>query len=564
MEKMENPVSCKSSKSGWMNTIKFQISSWRNRIKLHIYPHWLLLLVILVLAAFLRLYRIEDYMTFLGDEGRDALVVYNILHGRLTLLGPTSSVGGFFLGPIYYYFIAPFLWLFNYNPSGPATMVAIFGVATVWLVYKIGNEFFNRKAGLIACGLYAISPLVIAYSRSSWNPNLMPFFSLLTIYVLYKAVLLRKNKLFLLGGFLLGISIQLHYVILFLIAISVIYIFIAEIFDLRFSLIQKIKTLAISYFSILLGYLIGWLPFLFFELRHGFPNIQSIITFIFNSSEVGSGKSFSSSIEGLLLQLFGRLITKFPPPEQILANNSIITFDYYFFSFKANASYLLYITILITIASLCFLLYRFLKALRDREDFLKYSSLIIWLFVGIIIFSFYKKSIHDYYLEFMFPLPFLLLGGVLSLLISQRGFLKVISLLILFWLVVQNLSGVPFRYAANKQYEQVKNIAMFALSKAENKPFNFALITSGNSDHAYRYFFELEKKSPLTIENSQIDLERKSVTDQLIIICEHPDCQPLGNSLWEVAGFGRAEITGKWEVPFVTVYKLKHYKDKQF
>jgi len=44
-------------------------------------------------------------MTFLGDEGRDVLIVYNILHGKLTLLGPTASVGGFFLGPIYYYLV---------------------------------------------------------------------------------------------------------------------------------------------------------------------------------------------------------------------------------------------------------------------------------------------------------------------------------------------------------------------------------------------------------------------------------------------------------------------------
>ncbi|MEK9176282.1 MAG: hypothetical protein AAB520_02445, partial [Patescibacteria group bacterium] len=66
---------------------------------------------IILLGAFLRLYKIKDYIVFLGDEGRDALVVYNILHGNLTLLGPTSAVGGFLLGPIYYYFMAPFLYL---------------------------------------------------------------------------------------------------------------------------------------------------------------------------------------------------------------------------------------------------------------------------------------------------------------------------------------------------------------------------------------------------------------------------------------------------------------------
>jgi len=116
--------------------MKSQISNFKSQV---LRPK-LLLLSILVFAAFLRLYRIQDYMTFLGDEGRDVLVVYNILHGKLTLLGPTASVGGFFLGPIYYYFMAPFLLIFNYNPVGPAVMVALFGIATVWLVYKfIGN-----------------------------------------------------------------------------------------------------------------------------------------------------------------------------------------------------------------------------------------------------------------------------------------------------------------------------------------------------------------------------------------------------------------------------------------
>ena len=105
------------------------------------------------------------------------------------LLGPTSSVGGFFLGPIYYYFMAPFLWLFNYNPVGPAVMVALFGIATVWLIYKFCKDFFNAKVGLMAALLYAISPLVIAYSRSSWNPNPLPFFSLLTFISLYKGAL---------------------------------------------------------------------------------------------------------------------------------------------------------------------------------------------------------------------------------------------------------------------------------------------------------------------------------------------------------------------------------------
>ena len=38
-----------------------------------------LLMLILLIGAFLRLYRIGEYMTFLGDEGRDGIVVRRLL-----------------------------------------------------------------------------------------------------------------------------------------------------------------------------------------------------------------------------------------------------------------------------------------------------------------------------------------------------------------------------------------------------------------------------------------------------------------------------------------------------
>src|SRR2546423_11025309 len=135
------------------------------------YKTGILIALILLIAAFLRLYRISDYMTFLGDEGRDVLVVKHILEGQFTLLGPRASAGDFFTGPIYYYFMVPFLWIFHYDPAGPAVMIALLGIATVWLVYFVGKQFFGETAGLFAAALYTVSPLVLTYSRSSWNPN---------------------------------------------------------------------------------------------------------------------------------------------------------------------------------------------------------------------------------------------------------------------------------------------------------------------------------------------------------------------------------------------------------
>lgn len=130
------------------------------------------------------------------------------------------------------------------------------------------------------------------------------------------------------------------------------------------------------------------------------------------------------------------------------------------------------------------------------------------------------------------------------------------------WLLIINLEGIPFRFEPNRQLQQTETIAKFVNDKIRGKPFNFALITGGNSDHAYRYFFTMWRHVPVTIQNAVVDPQRKTVTDQLIVVCESIPCRPVGDPLWEIAGFGRAEVTGHWTVSVVEVYKLVHYKGK--
>lgn len=511
----------------------------------------LLITIVILLAAFLRLYKIQDYMTFLGDEGRDVLVVYNILHGHLTLLGPTSSVGGFFLGPIYYYFMAPFLWLFNYNPVGPAVMVALFGIATVWLVYIVGKDFFNAKVGLMAALIYAVSPLVIVYSRSSWNPNPMPFFSLLILFCLYKALGKNSLKLFFISGILLGVAMQLHYLSLFLGAVMIIYTFLSIFYkEKKFKIWTKLLK---NYFLIFLGFILGWSPFLAFEIRHGFLDFKNIFNFVLFSGKTGVESNYFSTAYDVFFRLFGRLVFYFPTPDhQYLYNHALILLWQAF-------------VLAFAIFACAVIFFRLYKAYKDENrDFDKYLLLVVWLVVGISLFGFYKKSIYDYYFAFMFPLPFLLISQSLDF-IKNIKFLKAGTVLvsILFAAIVGlNLSGIPFQYPANRQLNQMRTIADFVMTKTDAKPFNFALITGGNSDHAYRYFFTVWGHPPVTIKDPARDPQRKTVTDQLFVVCESTPCEPLGNSLWEVAGFGRADIAGHWNVSVVQVYKLIHYTGK--
>lgn len=507
------------------------------------------LAAILTLASFMRLYRIEDYMTFLGDEGRDAIVAREILHGDLTLLGPRASAGDFFLGPIYYYMITPFLWLWNYDPVGPAIMVALFGIATVFLIYYVTKDFFGYKAALIASVLYAVSPVVISFSRSSWNPNPMPFFSLLTFYTLYKAVKKTSWKLFVLVGLLLGIMLQLHYLATFVAVIIAAFILVGNI--VKDKGIQFVK-IAYQYLGIFVGFLIGFSPFLAFEVRHNFPNIRTILGFVTENTLEDEyetqNDSYLEVVQNVAFRLFARLVTRFPPPEQVAIseNNTLILWEV--------------ATVVLAVASIIFLL--------THRKKLQTTLLITWLVLGVALFGVYKREIYDYYFTFLFPLPFILVGYLFASTFQKSKksltsyILKAASVAAVLTLLVVNLYGHPFRFSANKQKNQAETIANFVLDKTNGEPYNFALLTSGNSDHVYRYFFEVADHTPVTIENPQKDPLRETVTDQLLIVCESYTCEPLGNSLWEVAGFGPAEIVGEWKVSVVRVFKLVPLKEE--
>ncbi len=152
----------------------------KNRFKI-------ILLVVIILAAFLRLWHLSEYMTFLGDEGRDALAVkHMIVDHKFRLIGPVTSIGNMYLGPLYYYLMLPAMFVFRLSPVGPALMVAVLGIITVYLIYLFGKEWVGEKGAMIAAFLYAISPVVIIYSRSSWNPNVMPFFALITLFGIWR------------------------------------------------------------------------------------------------------------------------------------------------------------------------------------------------------------------------------------------------------------------------------------------------------------------------------------------------------------------------------------------
>lgn len=487
----------------------------------------ILLIFILCLGAFFRFYQIDQYMTFLGDEGRDVLVVKRMLiDHKFTLLGPITSVGSMYMGPIYYYFMAPFLWLWNFNPVGPSVMVALFAVSTIYLIFKFGQDFFGKEVGLIAAFLYAISPLAISSSRSSWNPNIVPFFASLLMYSLLQVVVKKKYFWFWIVGIALGIILQLHYVTTIFIPVIL-----ACLALIRFRLPVKI------YITGIFSFLLAYSPFLLFELRHSFVNLNSVVKFIFQQQSSAKGIPFIGQLVNIASDVFVRLFWR------------LLVID--------NAEW----SKLFIVLTVLGLIVYFKKYATRPEIRTSLKILIIWLVLGIVSFGIYRGVIYDYYLGSLFVLPFIFAGIVLYTLWKFSDYTKVLSVFIFIVLCFFAFKNSPLLLTPNNMLKNTKTIAEYVYNLKDDKPYNFALIAGRNSDHAYRYFLELWGPAPVVIENPVSDPKRTTVTDQLLIVCEEKVCKPLGHPLWEIAGFGRAEIVGSWRVSTAEVFKLVHFQD---
>lgn len=496
----------------------------KNKIKLlgTNYRSLIILLIILLVASFLRLYRLGDYITFLGDEGRDAIVWNNMVEkGKFTLLGPTASVGGFYLGPIYYYLALPFYMITN-NPVGPAFFVALTGIATVWFIWFISKKWFGTTAAFFASATYTVTALIIRYSRASWNPNPLPFFSLLGLFWASNGIRKKKQWQILGAGVALGIAWQLHYLALILAPVyfSVI---LGEVLVSKenMSISKKILKLVINLLFLAIGWVIGFSPFLAFEVRHNFPNTKTVLEFITRPAGMVLNFELIGLIRSIARNILRLFITILSWPD-IPITRSIVWI----------------ITILGT-----------LSAVLKRK-----MSVLIWFYLGIVIFSLYQGDIKDYYYGFLFPAPFLLFGFAVGLTWKKLTVIRPWLFILLSFFVINQSNRWYLNSKPNRLFEQTENISREIVALSDNRPYNFALITYGNSDHAYRYFLEKIHQPPVPLE--------QQITDQLLVICEkpEPECQPLGNPIWEIAGFGRAEIIKtKIIPPGITIYKLIHY-----
>jgi len=448
-------------------------------------------------------------VTFLGDQGRDAIIIKRIITGEhFPAIGAPTSVGQVYLGPFYYYFIAPWLLLFKFQPIGLAFGVAVYSSFYLLVNYFIVKELFNKKIALISTIFLSFSSVLIDFSRFSWNPNLLPLFVLLTIYFAIKSLQTNKWHYFFLLGAFLSFSIQLHYLALFLIpAIGI--IFLSSLYK------KSVKQLISQFHNFLisvLSFIIFSSPLIIFDLRHNFLNSKLFLA-LFKSS----GTSFTSKI------------------------NSFFDSFYYlnFYSFNINLNkFFIYVLLVF----LFIILFTLIKKSSNLKTFL------LIFFITIVGMSLYNGPKHPHYFGILFPLYFVIISYFLASL-NQSSFGKIMIVFFISGYIFLNFQKYYFlRNQPNNQIAHAEKVAQFLDKKIGKEKFNFAVQPDGDPEDAYLYFLELKGKVPL-------DRKKLEVGNEMFIVCGN-DCDLKNTKSWNINMFGKFEISSEWSVEGVRIYKL--------
>jgi len=427
------------------------------RVKKFLFINYLLV-AILLLALFLRLYRINDLLGFWYDQGRDALVIWDFIHkGKTFLIGPMMGFTGMFRGGWYYWLITPFYFLGKGNPLWPNIFLILISTVAIYVLYKLGEKIGGRKVGLLAALIASVSHYVVGASRWLSDPTPTLLISILLIWALIKFLDRRVWALPLIG-FLVGLSLQ------FSASTEIFYIPAVMIFVfLKRKYIPSSKIIIMSTFL----FLATFIPQGLFELRH--PGVLSgaLYRFIFHE------KTFTLSFW------------------KIIGDRLPYDYNLFYSKFWINGGVLFAPFFIIFISLLIIGWKKFWKQDKFKILFIFSTAPII----GTLFFIGNLGAIYDYYFTGYY-LIWILLFSFVYMSYSRKMLMKITIGVFVIILIVKNI--LSFKETYSVSLDDPKTIAYSNQLAAIDWIYNFSNGRDFNVDeyvppvipYAYQYLFE--------------------------------------------------------------------------
>lgn len=471
--------------------------------------------VVVAAGTVLRLYRIEDFATFLGDQGRDSLIMRDIATvTHLPALGPVTSIGSMYLGPLYYYMMAPWQLLFGGNPVGPAVGVAVISSVALLLQYwAVEDMFEDRVTAVLSVILAATSWTLIEYNRFSWNPNLLAPIVFFTLWAWWKGLTTKHLGYFALAGALFSAAMQMHYLALVLVFVFAVtyWTWVDALRAPLWSHFLRAAVMVVSWAAVLA-------PFLLFEVIHRFPNIHSALQL------TDSQNTQTSSRINEIISTFSQVFTY---STQVETQQFIIVA-------------LLACMLIIAVVGLI------------RKQVIGYISMT--LVVMTVATSYYTGAKFPHYLGSFYLLFYTFVAYLLCAMFSQPRLKIGVAAVFVALFVSLQIPNYRFFYEnSSHQIERARRVAETISKHNQSSSYRITALPEQYASYPYRYMLTQYYRTPISYD----DKENKG--DELFVLC-HEECDPRSSPLWDIALFSADKTAGRYEVDGVTIYKLTRGK----
>lgn len=449
---------------------------------------WLITFVIVALALFFRLYKLEELFPFTMDESYQGFIVERIINREhFPLIGVNVADTGLYLGPFFSYFASFIFLIFKKNILGWALTAGLIGGLTTFYLIKVGQRLIGKIEGWLAGIFYAVPFLAVSYDHKFWNPSLLP---LLSILFTWGVLNLKKNpKYWLLVFIILGLGFHTHFSMLLFWPVLFWYMITENHYSSNESraLWRGSKS---KWFGLGIGILFFFLlPLILFDFRHNFLQTRVLVnSFLSLRGAERHGNLWDSiNFQEKLLKLArtsSRLILV--PGDHDLAREINVCSK-----IKKSTPFLGFGLLI----PLSFIFLWKQKLGKNKKKVLKFITGTFLVFIVGFLFS--PASSSEYYLLVLFPLSFLILAWAAELFfLKSRQVIKILTLgLLIFILSFNTWSNLDIKNSFGLSIK--KQAILWALKNVNNRPYFLDSIGDCYKYEGYRYLFEKFRQAPV-------------------------------------------------------------------
>lgn len=227
------------------------------------------------------------------SAGYDAYAIAHFGKDRNGVIMPVHLIAwGSGQNALYSYLMIPFVWLFDLNPISLRLPMGIIGSVTLFLIYDLCKRLTkNEKFSLFFMLFVLINPWHLMKSRWALEANVFPDFVFYGIYLLIRGYKEKKDYLFYISAFILGLSAYSYgtsYFFLFFFVIAILLLFVLKYKLKYYKALIYLGILGITVIPIILFIYINVfnkaeIHLLWFTIPHLNQNRFQTVTSIFSS-----------------------------------------------------------------------------------------------------------------------------------------------------------------------------------------------------------------------------------------------------------------------------------------